>query len=211
MTKRICILLLAVVLVGGLVFLSGCQTPEEVAEEQAARASAWAAVQNASKPTLSTAGALPADHTITLSSSGGTVQPADPMAAPAAAETPAAPDAVSAEAPALTTAEPPDPAPASGPAEDPTPEPAPSDPYARAAEGIDYEMLRLGSEGATVERLQQYLTELGYLDTADRGHFGPETEDAVTALQERNSLVPDGIVGNSTWDLLLMSNARPAA
>ncbi|MEO9779007.1 MAG: N-acetylmuramoyl-L-alanine amidase [Sedimentitalea sp.] len=35
------------------------------------------------------------------------------------------------------------------------------------------------------------------------GDFGPNTEAAVRAFQQRNGLVPDGIVGPKTWEVLL--------
>ena len=73
-------------------------------------------------------------------------------------------------------------------------------------------MLMFGVQGELVSRLQQYLTDLGYLPAAAvTGVFDEETEAAVKKLQLRNALVDDGIVGNSTWDLLLMANGRPAA
>jgi N-acetylmuramidase-like protein/putative peptidoglycan binding protein len=57
-------------------------------------------------------------------------------------------------------------------------------------------VLRMGDKGDDVKRLQ---TALGV--TAD-GDFGPGTKKAVIALQKKNGLYPDGIVGKNTWKLL---------
>ncbi len=62
---------------------------------------------------------------------------------------------------------------------------------ARAAE-IETKLLRLGSRGTAVERLQR---ALGI--RAD-GVFGPETRAAVVSFQKRHRLAPDGIVGPQT-------------
>ena len=54
-------------------------------------------------------------------------------------------------------------------------------------------LLKIGSRGADVKRLQEYL-EL----TAD-GVFGPGTDGAVKKWQRENGLTADGIVGPKTW------------
>jgi peptidoglycan hydrolase-like protein with peptidoglycan-binding domain len=41
------------------------------------------------------------------------------------------------------------------------------------------------------------------LDEGIDGDFGPTTETAVKALQKRYGLEPDGVVGGSTWEILL--------
>lgn len=60
-------------------------------------------------------------------------------------------------------------------------------------------VLRRGSKGGAVERLQRLL--LG--DLSVDGDFGPKTEAAVIAFQKVNDLTPDGVVGPYTWDALL--------
>lgn len=57
-------------------------------------------------------------------------------------------------------------------------------------------LLKLGSYGEDVKALQQ---KLGL--TAD-GKFGSKTEEAVKKWQAANNLTADGIVGNTTWNLL---------
>jgi hypothetical protein len=63
---------------------------------------------------------------------------------------------------------------------------------------------------ATVEA-QRLLRELGYDVGPIDGAFGPQTETAVRAFQERNRLAVDGIVGPQTWALLRAPGACPAA
>ena len=59
-------------------------------------------------------------------------------------------------------------------------------------------VLREGSRGAEVTRLQQRLIELGFLNTRATGVFGPLTKDAVLRFQRANGLTSDGVVGHST-------------
>ena len=54
-------------------------------------------------------------------------------------------------------------------------------------------LLKVGSEGADVKKLQE---KLG-VETI--GKFGPKTEAAVKAWQKANGLKDDGIVGDATW------------
>jgi Putative peptidoglycan binding domain/N-acetylmuramoyl-L-alanine amidase len=58
--------------------------------------------------------------------------------------------------------------------------------------------LRRGDTGEFVRQLQ---TKLGLTPDA-AGTFGPKTEAAVREFQRQHGLVPDGIVGPKTWDLL---------
>jgi len=64
--------------------------------------------------------------------------------------------------------------------------------------------LRMGSSGDDVRRMQVYLNRIsgnfyippvGFPD----GVFGTSTRDSVIAFQNINSLIPDGIIGRSTW------------
>lgn len=59
-------------------------------------------------------------------------------------------------------------------------------------------LLKVGSKGDDVKKLQGGLNSLGFnCGTAD-GAFGAKTEDAVEAFQEANDLYGDGIAGNNT-------------
>ena len=69
-------------------------------------------------------------------------------------------------------------------------------------------ILRLGTRGAEVVKLQERLQKLGFLSGSIDGDFGATTEAAVKAAQTRYGLEPDGIVGGGTWDLLLKPPKR---
>ena len=60
-------------------------------------------------------------------------------------------------------------------------------------------VLKMGDSGEDVKKLQ---TALGI--EAD-GDFGPATKSAVVALQKKNGLYPDGIVGKNSWAKLGVS------
>src|SRR5690606_17765463 len=59
-------------------------------------------------------------------------------------------------------------------------------------------MLRKGSRGTEVKKLQEQLNKLGYNCGKVDGIFGSRTESAVKAFQKDNGLVVDGIVGPKT-------------
>ena len=59
-------------------------------------------------------------------------------------------------------------------------------------------ILRNGTRGTAVQRVQQLLTQAGYSPGPADGIFGSRTELAVLAFQEERSLRVDGLVGPST-------------
>lgn len=63
-------------------------------------------------------------------------------------------------------------------------------------------ILRKGSSGEDVRRLQERLNELGYYCGAVDGKFGDNTRRAVIAFQGAHGLKTDGIVGSQTWAAL---------
>jgi hypothetical protein len=69
-------------------------------------------------------------------------------------------------------------------------------------------VLRRGSRGAEVRRLQTLLNAPGQSLGVDGG-FGHATEAAVRAFQRAHNLNPDGVVGPATWRALLGNS--PAA
>ena len=69
------------------------------------------------------------------------------------------------------------------------------------------EALRLGDENDYVATLQYFLSVISeFYDTVPSvpitGYFGELTQQAVIAFQREAGIVPDGIVGRSTWDEL---------
>lgn len=59
-------------------------------------------------------------------------------------------------------------------------------------------VLRMGSQGPAVTKLQQYLNQLGVQVAVD-GVFGMDTRTAVLAVQQRLKVSSDGVVGPATW------------
>jgi len=69
------------------------------------------------------------------------------------------------------------------------------------ADESDLPTLRLMARGAKVVLLQNRLSAAGF-EVEEDGIFGQATFSAVTELQMRNGLRPDGIVGPRTWAVL---------
>jgi len=70
--------------------------------------------------------------------------------------------------------------------------------------------IRPGDRGEDVRDVQQRLASLGaHLDPAElEGVFGPDTESAVRAFQQRRGLLVDGRVGPETWNELVEAGYR---
>ena len=66
----------------------------------------------------------------------------------------------------------------------------------------DMPLVKKGSRGEAVKKLQQILNNKGYKLTVD-GDFGEKTDAAVRAYQKANHLTVDGEVGEKTWASLL--------
>jgi hypothetical protein len=62
-------------------------------------------------------------------------------------------------------------------------------------------VLRRGSRGMAVRRLQRALADLGYTLAVD-GDFGPETQAVVTLFQRDHGLKIDGVAGTETQEAL---------
>ncbi|MFS0786465.1 peptidoglycan-binding protein [Shouchella sp. 1P09AA] len=60
------------------------------------------------------------------------------------------------------------------------------------------EVLKEGSEGSLVKALQARLYELKYYQDSVDGHYGQSTKQAVTAFQQANQLLVDGVAGPET-------------
>ncbi|WP_150241881.1 L,D-transpeptidase family protein [Nocardiopsis quinghaiensis] len=70
--------------------------------------------------------------------------------------------------------------------------------------------VRQGGTGPEVAAVQERLTELGYWIDGVDGRFGPNTEQAVVALQKAAGIARDGIVGPDTRSALA-EGVRPEA
>ena len=66
-------------------------------------------------------------------------------------------------------------------------------------------VLRRGSAGLGVQRLQRALRTHGYENITSDGAFGEMTEAAVKSFQAKRGLEVDGIVGAKTWEALQVS------
>ncbi|MEO1376238.1 MAG: peptidoglycan-binding protein [Cyanobacteria bacterium J06635_10] len=71
--------------------------------------------------------------------------------------------------------------------------------------------LGIGSTGEDVKVLQTQLKKLGYYDGTTNGEFGATTRIAVTKFQQDNNLLPDGIAGSRTRELLRREIAKQSS
>ena len=67
-------------------------------------------------------------------------------------------------------------------------------------------LLKYGSRGDEVKKLQQALGSAGYSVDVD-GIYGDKTRSAVRQYQRANGLGVDGIVGEQTWGALNKASA----
>ena len=67
-----------------------------------------------------------------------------------------------------------------------------------------------GARGEAVRDIQRRLLDFGLRIAPEEleGRFGPSTEDAVKAFQQRRGLLSDGIVGADTWSELVEAGYR---
>ena len=63
-------------------------------------------------------------------------------------------------------------------------------------------VLRTGSTGLPVRRLQSRMSAVGYDTGGVDGRFGTQTETAVRKLQQDFNLTVDGVVGQQTWQVV---------
>ncbi|MFB4211685.1 peptidoglycan-binding protein [Shouchella sp. JSM 1781072] len=72
------------------------------------------------------------------------------------------------------------------------------------------EVLKEGTEGPLVKALQERLYELKYYQDSVDGHYGQTTKQAVTAFQQANQLLVDGIAGPETHAHLYYNHNKVA-
>ncbi len=77
-----------------------------------------------------------------------------------------------------------------------------------AAETTTYPLLKYGSRGTAVMRLQEALITQGYLSGAADGIYGHNTENAVIKFQTAKRIRIDGIAGNQTQSLLYVKHLK---
>src|SRR4051794_13165131 len=63
-------------------------------------------------------------------------------------------------------------------------------------------VLRLGSTGLPVRRLQSRMSAVGFDNGGVDGRFGAKTESAVKKLQQDFHISIDGVVGPQTWKVV---------
>jgi|tagenome__1003787_1003787.scaffolds.fasta_scaffold20670613_2 peptidoglycan hydrolase-like protein with peptidoglycan-binding domain len=67
---------------------------------------------------------------------------------------------------------------------------------------FSHPVVRRGSTGLAVRRVQKRLTLAGYDTGGVDGIFGARTEAGVKALQRDSGLAQDGVVGPQTWNAI---------
>ena len=70
-----------------------------------------------------------------------------------------------------------------------------------------FTILKQGSSGSAVKKIQERLSELGYFTESATGNFGSVTKKAVIAFQIKCGLDADGIVGQTTYNHLFDDDA----
>ncbi|MBD2343831.1 peptidoglycan-binding domain-containing protein [Anabaena subtropica] len=86
-------------------------------------------------------------------------------------------------------------------------------PSAQRISGVQYTtegwpILRVGMKNSEVTKLQQRLSQLGFLKGGVDGYFGVQTEAALKTAQKRYGLEPDGVAGGATWEALLRQSPQ---
>lgn len=70
-------------------------------------------------------------------------------------------------------------------------------------------LVRVGSQGSDVTRVQRELKAAGFNPGPIDGDFGPRTKAAVVAYQKKYHLAVDGVVGSQTWSKLQHDGYTP--
>ena len=82
------------------------------------------------------------------------------------------------------------------------PSASPTPPELSTTSNFDSSILRLGSKGEAVIKLQRELKQLGYYQGTVDGVYGSFTYGAVSQFQQEQGLTVDGVTGNQTWSRL---------
>ena len=74
---------------------------------------------------------------------------------------------------------------------------------------LDGRMLKKGDTDDLILNVQSLLMDLGYMDPDEpTDYFGNQTHDALLTFQRHNNLLPDGILGETTYALLISGQAH---
>ena len=71
--------------------------------------------------------------------------------------------------------------------------------------------LKVGDTGSDVKEVQQYLKNLGYLDSVVDGSYGNATKAAAIIFQSNESLYVDGEIGNASYKIMQQTNNKFSA
>ena len=71
--------------------------------------------------------------------------------------------------------------------------------------------LKVGDTGSDVKEVQQYLKNLGYLDSVVDGSYGNATKAAAKIFQANESLYVDGEIGNASYKIMQQTNNKFSA
>ncbi len=93
---------------------------------------------------------------------------------------------------------------------------SPDGPLLPSVAGVDAEYsepipdyLRVGETHPVVEKLQQRLMDLGFMDNDEpTDYYGEVTQNAVKIYQRQNKLVQDGVIGPETLDAIMSPDAK---
>ena len=95
--------------------------------------------------------------------------------------------------------------PATQPPETPEPTPDPNEP----TNYLEGRMLKKGDSDELIRNVQAILMELGYMDFDEpTDYFGNQTLEALTTFQRHNDLLADGVLGETTYALLVSGQAK---
>ena len=110
-----------------------------------------------------------------------------------------------------TEAPTPEPTPVPTATPEPTPEntPEPEETPAPETELLNGRTYKKGDTDELILTVQATLMELGYMDSDEpTDYFGNQTHDALVTFQRHNDLLPDGVLGETTYARLISSEAK---
>lgn len=90
-----------------------------------------------------------------------------------------------------------------------TPEPVETEAPVEQSHFLDGRILKKGDTDLLILDVQAALMDLGYMDSDEpTDYFGNQTQDALISFQRHNDLVPDGMLGEETYAMLIGGQAK---